>query len=199
MATITTIFPTTIYSDSLTRALTDQEQSFINKIEYVKNDGNLMSKNNYVLEDPALSELKEELLKIANDYFKVVYSPKEDLTLAITQSWLNKTVKNENHHKHMHYNSFASGVLYLECQEQDSITFEKDVITPHRFERTEYHLLNSSSWTLDSIKNNVYMFPSILDHYVKTKQNEGERISLAFNCFFKGRLGTNNELTELHL
>ena len=43
------------------------------------------------------------------------------------------------------------------------------------------------------------MFPSSLVHQVDLKKGNNTRISLAFNTFYKGKLGINSELTELIL
>ena len=43
------------------------------------------------------------------------------------------------------------------------------------------------------------MFPSSTIHQVETKQGNNTRISLAFNTFYKGTLGSNGTLTELIL
>ena len=43
------------------------------------------------------------------------------------------------------------------------------------------------------------MFPSSTTHQVETKQGNNTRISLAFNTFYKGTIGSNFELTELIL
>lgn len=199
MATVIAIFPTSIYSDSINRTLNEEELSFIKNIKYCKNEYNSVSENSYVLNSPEMMFLKMDLLKICNDYFKNVYCPEKDLYLDITQSWLNKTNKTEQHHRHHHYNSFASGVFYIETSETDSIKFDKPIASPFKFDTTEWNLFNSSSWSLPTPKNTVLLFPSMLEHSVVPKQDDTERISLAFNCFFKGRLGTTNELTELIL
>ena len=43
------------------------------------------------------------------------------------------------------------------------------------------------------------LFPSTTIHQVTSKPDNNERISLAFNVFFKGTLGDDFELTELKI
>jgi len=43
----------------------------------------------------------------------------------------------------------------------------------------------------------LFIFPSPLYHSVSIKTDNIERISLSFNTFFKGRIGTEKDLTEL--
>ena len=45
----------------------------------------------------------------------------------------------------------------------------------------------------------IFLFPSSLSHAVETKQGENTRISLSFNVFIKGTVGSNHDLTELIL
>jgi hypothetical protein len=43
------------------------------------------------------------------------------------------------------------------------------------------------------------MFPSSTTHQVDTKKGTNTRVSLAFNTFYKGTIGSNSNLTELIL
>jgi hypothetical protein len=63
----------------------------------------------------------------------------------------------------------------------------------------KYNLYNSSSWFFPVETNNLILFPSNLEHFVTTKNDTSERISLAFNVFVKGTLGMKKNLTYLKL
>ena len=43
------------------------------------------------------------------------------------------------------------------------------------------------------------MFPSSTTHEVEIKKGSNTRVSLAFNTFYKGKIGANEDLTELVL
>ena len=43
----------------------------------------------------------------------------------------------------------------------------------------------------------LVMFPSSTIHQVETKKGTNTRVSLAFNTFYKGIIGSNSNLTEL--
>jgi hypothetical protein len=43
------------------------------------------------------------------------------------------------------------------------------------------------------------MFPSSTTHQVDTKKGNNTRVSLAFNTFYKGAVGSDTSLTELIL
>ena len=45
----------------------------------------------------------------------------------------------------------------------------------------------------------LIIFPSHLTHMVQTKQGDGTRISISFNTFLKGYIGSDESLTGLHL
>ena len=43
----------------------------------------------------------------------------------------------------------------------------------------------------------IVLFPSYLTHQVTSKKGNNTRISLSFNIFLKGSLGSNKELTHM--
>ena len=63
----------------------------------------------------------------------------------------------------------------------------------------EYNIWNSETWWFPLQTGQLLMFPSSTVHQVDTKKGLNTRTSLAFNTFYKGKLGTNNKLTELIL
>jgi len=196
------IFPTPIYMSKLDRELTELELKFVNKYkkDFYKNDGNITSKNNYILNEKSFANIKKELDLRVQDYFDKVISPANNITPYITQSWLNYTETNQYHHKHAHPNSLVSGVFYINCHEEhDKIKFFNDAYKTIRLEIKDWNIWNSESWWFSVKTGDVILFPSSLTHMVETKQGDNTRISLAFNVFIKGTVGNNKNLTELHL
>ena len=196
------IFPTPIYISKLNRKLTPLELKFVdkNKKDFYKNDGNITSNNNYILNEKPFSNIKKELDLRIQDYFDKVISPANNITPYITQSWLNYTETNQYHHKHAHPNSLVSGVFYINCHEEhDKIKFFNDNYKTIKLEVKDWNMWNSESWWFSVKTGDVILFPSSLTHMVETKQGDNTRISLAFNIFIKGTVGNNNNLTELHL
>ena len=202
-ATINSIFPTPIYMSKLDRALTPLELKFVDKSkkDFYKNDGNITSNNNYILNKKPFTNIKKELDKRVQDYFDKVLSTTDAVTPYITQSWLNYTETNQYHHKHQHPNSLVSGVLYIDSDEKfDKIYFYRDNIYKTIKPQTkDWNLWNSESWWFPVKTGDIIMFPSSLTHMVETKQGTNTRISLAFNTFIKGTVGDNKQLTELIL
>jgi uncharacterized protein (TIGR02466 family) len=201
-ATINSIFPTPIYISKLNRNFTPLELKFVDKSKknFTKNDGNITSKNNYILNEKPFENIKKELDLRVKDYFKKVISSTEKITPYITQSWLNYTETNQFHHKHAHPNSLVSGVFYINCHEElDKIKFFDDKYKTIKLETKDWNLYNSESWWFTVKTGDIIMFPSSLTHMVETKEGTNTRISLAFNVFVKGTLGDNTALTELIL
>jgi uncharacterized protein (TIGR02466 family) len=201
-AIINGIFPTPIYISKLDRELTTLELKFVdkNKKDFYKNDGNIRSKNNYILNEKPFINIKKELDLRVQDYFDKVISPNKNITPYITQSWLNYTETNQYHHKHAHPNSLVSGVFYINCHEEhDKIKFFNDNYKTIKLEVKDWNLYNSETWWFAVKTGDVILFPSSLTHMVETKEGDNTRISLAFNVFIKGTVGNNKQLTELIL
>jgi uncharacterized protein (TIGR02466 family) len=201
-ANISGIFPTPIYISKLDRKLTPLELKFVdkNKKYFYKNDGNITSNNNYILNEKPFANLKKELDLRVQDYFNKVISPANNITHYITQSWLNYTETNQYHHKHAHPNSLVSGVFYINCHEEhDKIKFFNDNYKTIKLEVKDWNIWNSESWWFTVKTGDAILFPSSLTHMVETKEGDNTRVSLAFNVFIKGTIGNNKNLTELTL
>ena len=201
-STIHGIFPTPIYITKLTRQFSNKENKFIekSKLDTYKNEGNLTSNDDYILNSKTFISLKKELDGIVKDYFNKVISPSNNIKPYITQSWLNYTEQAQYHHTHAHPNSLVSGVLYINAdKDNDKIKFFKTMYQIIKPEIKEYNLYNSETWWFPVKTLDVVLFPSSLTHRVEVKQGTNTRISLAFNTFIKGTVGNNKKLTELRL
>ena len=100
--------------------ITKEELKTINKYkkETHKNEGNITSNDNYVLENKTLKNLKEDLQKRVIDYFDKVVCTSNSIIPHITQSWINYTETNQFHHRHFHSNSYVSGVFYIDAKKE---------------------------------------------------------------------------------
>ena len=201
-STINNIFPTPIYMSKLDRKLTPLELKFIdkNKKDFYKNEGNITSNNNYILNEKPFLNIKKELDLRVKDYFNKVLLTTDSITPYITQSWLNYTETNQYHHKHQHPNSLISGVFYINCDDKfDKIKFFNTEYKTIKPEVKDWNIWNSETWWFSVKTGDLILFPSSLTHMVETKQGTNTRISLAFNVFIKGIVGNNKNLTELKL
>jgi uncharacterized protein (TIGR02466 family) len=197
------IFPIPIYTSELNRELTSKEFSFVKKNGFncTKNEGNITSKDTFVLNKNEFKNLKKELDTRVRDYFDKIICPANKITPYITQSWLNYTEKNQYHHKHEHPNSLVSGVFYINSDENfDKIFFfKKDSYQMIKPEIKDWNVWNSESWWFSVKTGDIILFPSSLTHMVEAKEGTNTRISLAFNVFIKGSLGKEISLSSLTL
>jgi len=200
---INNLFPTPIYMTNIDRSFTEQELQFVEeqKNYSLKNEGNINTKDNYILNRKEFKNIKKFLDQSCKDYLERIICPKDNIELYITQSWLNYTEENQYHHQHSHPNSIVSGVLYFNVdKDNDRIKFfmkeEYKQISP---EINEYNIWNSESWWFPVENGQLIMFPSSTKHQVDVKKGNNTRISLAFNTFYKGTIGSNDALKELIL
>jgi len=201
-AEIISIFPTPIYRCSFSRQFSPKEKIFFdNQLQDLKpNVGNTATHHSYVLNAKPLRNIKKELELRIQDYLEKVLDAEAGTQLYITQSWINHTAINEWHHEHTHPNSYVSGVLYLNADKNnDKIFFDS-----HRYPQITpslktYNSWNTSAYWLPIQTGNLVMFPSSLAHRVDYKKGNNHRVSLSFNTFIKGKLGSLSLLTELKL
>ena len=202
---IHSIFPTPIYTTKINRGFTKQELNFVEqqKKHCSNNQGNINTKDNYILNRKEFKNIKKFLDKHCKEYLDTVICPKNNIELYITQSWLNYTEANQYHHKHEHPNSVVSGVFYFDSDvKNDKILFSHSrgyqQISPET-DKEKFNLWNSGTWFFPVETGNLFMFPSSTTHQVETKKGTNTRISLAFNTFYKGTVGSDKSLTELIL
>ncbi len=197
---INNLFPTAVGFAKLGRDLTARELEFIiGQVRY-QNEGNTTSENRKLLDCVEMTDIREFIEDAMIDYFKTVIEPKNDVTPYITQSWSNYTEPGQYHHKHAHPNSIISGVFYPQAnRETDRIYFYKDGYERIKFTTDKWNIWNSESWWYETGAGDLIIFPSNLTHMVQTKQGDGTRISISFNTFLKGYIGSDESLTGLHL
>jgi len=196
---IYSIFPTPIGKYDFYRKYTQEELEYIKSLDKSKNLGNTKSVDGYVLNHDPLSEISSFCETCVNDFFHKIYKPTDNTNIKITQSWLNYTENGEFHHRHMHPNSFISGVMYIQTDDNlDRIYFYEGSKPIIKIYSTEYNVHNSDSWYFKSVTGQLLLFRSSLEHMVENRPNvDSTRISLSFNTFFTGSIGVNNSLDEL--
>jgi len=177
--------------------LNKDEIDFVRSLEQRPNDGNTTSKNNYLLREESMERIAAFVQNCLDEYMKSTYAPKYDVKPYITQSWANYTKAGQYHHKHAHPNSFISGCVYIAAK-GDKIYFYRDGHQQIKLPTENWNPYNSESWWFEVNEGDVIMFPSSLTHMVQTVDGE-ERISIAFNSFLKGTIGSADELTELEI
>lgn len=194
------IFPIPVGTFHLGRSFTEEELGFIRNQEVIANVSNAFSKDTYILKNPEMGNIKTFISSCVKEYFQEIYKPQDGVDIYLTQSWLNYTKPGQHHHRHLHKNSIISGCLYINANpEYDKIYVYKPGHKQIEIVPKEWNLYNSESWWFSVDSCSLVLFPSYLEHDVKGTENEGTRISLAFNTFVTGVIGEHNNLTELKL
>tara|TARA_Y100000114_G_scaffold78017_1_gene71782 strand:- start:192 stop:815 length:624 start_codon:yes stop_codon:yes gene_type:complete len=203
--TIHSLFPTPVYFVKMDKKFTKKEINFVEQQKnYTHNNlGNITTDDNYILNRKEFKNIKKFLDKHCQNYLDTIICPKNNIQLYITQSWLNYTTANQFHHRHEHPNSVISGVLYFDSDiKNDKILFSHPIhykqISP-KINNKKFNLWNSQTWFFPVETGDLIMFPSSTTHQVEVKKGNNTRISLAFNTFYKGSVGSNSDLTELIL
>jgi uncharacterized protein (TIGR02466 family) len=197
---ILSLFPTPVMFNSMGRSLTEAEIKFINSLERKPNENNSCGTNAYLLDAPEMFPIRESVQKAIDEYKKEVLNPKDEFDIGITTSWVNWTDTNESHHVHKHPNSFLSGVLYISTVVGDSITFYNPVDSHFQIETKAFSNLNAAVFDANVNTGDIAIFPSTLEHKVKTRKAVGgTRISIAFNTYPKGFIGCDQLKTGVTL
>ena len=194
------LFPKPLGFLQMDKAVSKKFIEFIKnkQLSFLKNDGgNSSTKSTYILDNDELSDIKKVLTDSVNEYFKEIVNPGKDTKLYITNSWINMNKNGESHHTHHHPNSIVSAVFYIDTCEEDTLSFMNPYTTLFgnlRFSpnRTKWTTLE---WNIPVKKNLLAMFPSTLPHLVIPRPNTctGTRISLSFNTWFKGTIGSGED------
>lgn len=194
------LFPTPVAFFNLERPYTKAELDYITNLPQRSNMGNTSSENNYVLTSPELADITDFVQRSVEQYLANIYAPRAEVNLRVTQSWCNYTKPGQFHHKHEHPNSFISGVMYIQSDPKlDRIYFYRSGYQQLKLPTENFNPYNSESWWFESVPGQLILFPSNLTHMVETTTSTETRISMSFNTFPVGAVGSNQELTELLL
>jgi uncharacterized protein (TIGR02466 family) len=197
---IISLFPTAVGMFDLSRDLTKAEKDVLLNQDMTPNMGNTTSKNRFILREKKLKDLREFIQKSINTYFEEIVAPSKEVSLYITQSWVNYSNPGQWHHSHEHPNSFLSGVFYVQSDdEKDRIVFENNRYQQIQFPTEKWNLYNSTSWWLEAKQGRLVIFPSSLRHSVNVVEAQKTRVSLSFNTFAKGLIGSEENLTALEV
>lgn len=188
------VFPKAIMHMTMERDFTENEINFImSKYNHLlENMGNNSSEDMHILRHEPLTDLKKFIQKSLDMYFLHIYQPKtpKNARLTLTQSWLNFTKPGEHHHVHTHPNSIISGCLYISAQKGlDMITFQNRDIPQFQIETENINEFNSLELNVPVATKDIVLFPSNMLHRVPDTESTDMRISLAFNSFFRGKIG----------
>lgn len=184
---------------------------YTSSIEYLQ-EGYARSKDDYILDDENLKDLKDFCLDCVHEYVKEVVNIDEEIGLQ--QSWVNLSQPGENQNgDHYHPNSFVSGVFYIFSDQEKGapIKFKSDLhksnfgaiqgdylhFQYYPKDRHTYCPSNSAEFTYPSIPGQLLLFSSTITHMVPKNMSDQKRMSIAFNTYPKLPFGNKLGLTYL--
>ena len=194
------LFPTPVLLWKYNESILD-ETKLVEDLEYMANGGsdnavgNKKSKDSFVLEKNELKSIRDFIQKCLDEYAVRVLATNQKLY--ITQSWCNKNKKGSKHHEHTHTNSLVSGVFYFKTNKSAPINFHKNTITQMELNPIKYNRVNCNIFNMEVKSGELILFPSTLKHSVPINTDENDRISLSFNTWIRGSLGSKEYLTYL--
>jgi len=207
MMEVLNLFPTPILISNILRDFTSNELDFISKQMHEVGDtrinGNFTTKNHKILNCHELENIKKIIENHIDYYVTNIECIQPELKVYITQSFINYINPGCGHHAHNHFNSYIAGVLYINAdKEKDKICFHKSpnkgslIFTP---EREIYNQYNSETFYVPVGTGDLILFPADQTHSVDKNESEYIRISLAFNTFIRGKLGSYEKYSDVEL
>ena len=197
MITWESIFPTPVMRSNIGRTFTDDERKFLEKLQVVPPE-NTRTADTRVLDAPEMQAIRSVVSQHVNEYARKVISADPRHEFRITQSWVNYLQPGMSIDRHMHSNSLISGVLYVQArQEVDRICFYRNNFAQVLVSDDQFNIYNALSICCPVGVGDLILFPSALFHDVGRTTGAHTRISLAFNTFIRGEVGTEEKLSSL--
>ena len=182
------------------RNFTDEELAFLESVWAAPhaNVTNFRSADTHILDAPEMESIRSVVLEHVNQFGWKVISSHPRHTFYITQSWVNFTQPGQSHFRHMHTNSLISGTLYIYVKKEvDSICFYRNSLAQILVTDDQSNPYNTPVHRVRVDVGDLVLFPSSLLHDVESTTGAHIRVSLAFNAFIKGELGSENRLNRL--
>ena len=198
------LFPTPIVKTKFPKPFTKEQLDLVYSTKIERSVGNKSSANRRILNEPGFEELKQFAQECLDMWMADIICPKDEgsAKLQLTQSWLNYTNPGGFHHAHYHPNSIVSGVIYIVADnETDQIQFQDSAPRVWHIENSKANEFNSNQYHVPVQTGDIVLFPSQMYHSVPELQGQFQRISLAFNSFYTGRVGYDRDSTnylEIH-
>ena len=151
-----------------------------------------------VLDAPEMQAIRSVVSQHVNQYASKVISAHPRHEFYITQSWVNYLQPGMAIDSHTHSNSLISGSLYIQAKKEvDRICFYRNNFAQILVSDDQLNIYNALSICYPVGVGDLILFPSTLVHDVRRTTGAHTRISLSFNAFVRGEIGTKEQLTSL--
>lgn len=179
--------------------LSAEEKAFVDGVEYSANSGNSKSRSDAILQQPELAGVNAFVQRQIASYTQKLLKLEASLDLYVTQSWLNRAEAGQFHPQHSHPNSLLSGVMFLSNEgKHPPIRFHRaQPLFPLELKYTELNDFNASCRWFEPVCGQLILFPSSLLHDVAPNTTDSARVTLSFNSFIRGEIGSADSLTSL--
>jgi uncharacterized protein (TIGR02466 family) len=201
---ITELFPIPVAQFDL-EPITAEQLAWLAGQEWVHNPSNRITVNKNLLDAEIMAPLRRQIDECMEEYRRKFISTSPEFSVEITQSWCNFAQQGEGHHMHSHPNSVVSGSYYPQTMDGDALEFTRIAAlnSPYRVPvlPEDINEWNCRTVRIHAKQNSLLLFPSDVLHSAPPREHNigSERISLALNSFYKGRIGDYNDVTELHI
>ncbi len=197
------LFPYPVMICAENYQFSSSEKKYISELEMIDNTGNLMSKNDKVLDSKELSKLRLFIDEQIFIFKKKLLQMKDANEVYITQSWVINSSTNQYHPKHKHTNSVISGVRFFDENNDESlppIRFHRTLeMFPLDFEFDNLNEANAGCRSFETAQGSLILFPSLLEHDVEKNKSDRVRTSISFNTYVRGVIGGRDKLTEVNI
>tara|TARA_B100000965_G_scaffold220048_1_gene184130 strand:- start:1289 stop:1918 length:630 start_codon:yes stop_codon:yes gene_type:complete len=180
----------------------------IKKYEFQRNTENSITLSNRLLDDPPFVDLKNFIHDFVHRYTRKVFRTYQKIEMK--QSWVNITNSGESHPKHMHPNSYLSGVMFVKAdQNAPPLMFENQFRPYHLYvdlydggdpslPPNEFRNCDIATEVIDPVPGRIVLFPSPTPHLVPKSSSKEERITLAFNTWPARPFGSEFDVTYVY-
>ena len=196
---ITPLFPKLLIQGKLVVnndiIISDVKDRFV-KENRNKNSDAFFTSSPHLHKELIYDQLSDAILKFVNLSATEIFCYDEILP-EISLMWATVSGPGESVHKHYHPNSLFSGVYYPQNIEYSSIRFYTPYKTMLLPRKKESNIFNSHSISFKPTQGDIFLFPSDLEHDTEENTDNENRISIAFNVFFRGKFGDDSILSSL--
>jgi uncharacterized protein (TIGR02466 family) len=199
------LFGTPVYINNIKINNKDKKNLINTKYERLKSNIGSVTPDSYVLNHKKNINIKKMILNSLNEYLYDYLKIKKNTKFKMLNSWIMKLGKNDWAVNHCHDNSFISGVLYLQTNENcGNLIIHRNKLlnifpTSVKIEFEEFNEINSEYWCIQPKEGDIIFFPSQLEHSVTKNLSEMDRYCCAFNFYPEGVFGSDHFFNSLKI
>jgi uncharacterized protein (TIGR02466 family) len=199
---VNSLFPVPFYTSEVELDLEDIRKRIEKLARYQEglNDSNgyIYPKNEQLFGRKEFSDVKNEAKKHVDRFMREVLKYDYDDSF-FACSWFNINEPGSHHHRHYHPNSIISGVIFITNPPNSghllfNSPHQRDIILEQKKGSVDTPF-SSGIFSPRQEVGCITLFPSWLEHAVSKNLSDENRLTIAFNVFVKGHIGSSHTLT----